>query len=794
MYDVIVIGGGLGGLSAALKLVQKGKKVALFEKHFMPGGYATNFKRKDKDGNLYTFDVALHGMGGLIPGNPFYNILESIEIINKVEFLRKEEAGTIFDGKELIDIPDTFEGYYDHLVRRYPEYESGIKKIFDEAYELKRQLISGNPPVLFQKLQGITLYDYIKSYVNDEKFIEEFCFLWLYYGLPPKKLNALFYMLAWVSYHIGGTFYVKGGAGKLSDTFADLIKANGGDIFLSSEVINIDVEGSKVKAIYTKSGRIEAEKFIFACDPNEVIKLMDSNNTTVNKYKENLDKKKVGISLTQLYIGLDCKSTEVGITKADYFIKKADHETCYSNILKGNYKESSFGITSYDMMDKDLNKAVGVIVIVVGDHINTWPEYKSKHYKDKKAEVTEQLLELIDEYFPKVRDHIKVLELGTPHTMKRYTNNSEGAVYGWEQNITQGGYNRLSSKTDFSNVYLAGAWTNPGGGFEGAITGGVFTAERILKEESKMSVKSNDLLEKPDMSLKSFLIGMTANINKKKVSKDINIIYEFNFDNKDKYYIEIKNRKAKLLTDNKGRESDVIINTSFEVWYNIAFGNIEGRDALFDGFLTVEGSGELFMKIPEFFNTDTLGQKSEEKKKLNPLLWLTITLVPWIVTSIITNKFHIKGDIISLLAILYTILIITFIKPKQFKVITKLESLTLITFSLYGLVYIFDGAIFYNMSNWILDVILIISFLISSLIRKPLTEDYSKEAYSEKMIRTKLFKDINIHLTVLWFIVFTCQFIIKIFVPDPWNYFGEILAVIGLLISYFYPKIILGGE
>ena len=115
-YDVIVVGGGLAGLSSALKLSKNGKKVAVFEKHYMIGGYATNFKRKDKDGNLYVFDVALHGIGGLLPDNIFYNHMKGIDMIDKVEFLRKSETATIFSKNEEIDIPDDFEEYLNLLV------------------------------------------------------------------------------------------------------------------------------------------------------------------------------------------------------------------------------------------------------------------------------------------------------------------------------------------------------------------------------------------------------------------------------------------------------------------------------------------------------------------------------------------------------------------------------------------------------------------------------------------------------------------------------------------------------
>lgn len=793
-YDVIVIGGGVAGLASALKLAQSGKRIAVFEKHFMAGGYATNFKRRDKDGNTYIFDVALHGIGGLLPGNAFYNHMNEIGMIDKLNFLRKKETGTIYSDGIEIDVPDTFEEYREHLVNRYSNYKEEIFELFNEIYNLKEEMESGKPPLVYQKMQNISLYDYLKSYVDDDKFIEEFSFLWLYYGLPPKKLNALFYMLAWISYHIGGTFYIEGGAGKLSDTFVEEIKRNGGEVFLSNEITKINSEDRTITSICTKKGdKYEAEKFIFACDPNHLLNLMDNKNEAVIKYKKKLDNQDIGISLSQLYIGLDCKTTEVGITKADYFISNGiSHEDAYINMINGDYSKSMWGLTSYDVLDPNLNKDIGVFVVVFGDHIKNWPEYKSDEYKRKKEEVTSEILNKIYEKFPKVKEHIKILELGTPHTMKRYTNNTNGAVYGWEQNIEQGGFNRLSNKSDFSNVFLSGAWTNPGGGFEGAITGGILTAERILREESKIknNIKSNndDLIE-PDMLLNQFMIGMTANFNKDTVSKDDNFLLEFVFDDNDIYYIEIKNKRAKLLKNRIDKKSDVIINTSYKVWYNIAFNGLDGKGAMFDGKLSVLGNVDIFMNIPEYFSTNSLYNESKvEKKKLNTIFWLVLTLVPWIVSGIV-KEFYSDGITISLFSILYTALVIMFIKPKQFKEITMLEGLTFISFALYGILYRLNLMKFELLNDYILELILILAFFISAIVKKPITSDYSKQSYTERMIRTNLFTNINIHITLLWAIIFSIQLIFKLTLSEPWSNFGQILSVFGLIISYYYPKI-----
>ncbi|SCJ93707.1 Dehydrosqualene desaturase [uncultured Clostridium sp.] len=811
-YDVIVVGGGLAGLSSALKLSQNGKKVAIFEKHHMIGGYATNFKRKDKDGNLYIFDVALHGIGGLLPDNAFYNHMKDINMINKVEFLRKSEAATIFNNNNEIDIPDDFEEYLYLLINKYEHCEEGIRKLFCEINELNLELKSRKIPMLYQKLQNISLYDYLKSFNLDDELINDFGFLWLYYGLPPKKINALYYILAWISYHIGGTFYVKGGAGKLSDTFEKEIKVNGGDIYLSSEIVKVDVKGKKVTTIHTKNGEeYTADKFIVACDPIHFTNLISDNNEVVKSYRNKLINRDIGISLSQLYIGLDCKTTEVGINKSDYIINTVNHEESYESALRGDYSNTSYGITSYDILDPDLNKDVGVFVVVVGDHIKNWPSYKSDEYKTKKEEVKEELLKLVYERFPKVKDHIKVLELGTPHTMKRYTNNSQGAVYGFEQNVKQGGFNRLSNKSDFNNVYLAGSWTNPGGGFEGAITGGILTADRLLREEKIALDKSvevteeNDDLVVPDMEISTFMIGMTANFDSKTVAREEKILLEFIFDDKWTYYIQIKNKKAKLLCKNPGDKIDVTIRTSYKVWFNIAFCGLDGKGAMFDGKLSVLGSPDIFLKIPKYFSTSSLSNvyKNEisngkletnnenlkdDINKINILLWLTLTLMPWIVTDII-SRYYMDGSVIALGSILYTAVLMLLIKPNRFKSVTKLEGITFITFSIYGLTYNLIPEVFEMKGKYIINIVLILTFFISALIKKPITEDYSKEAYNERMVSTKLFKKININLTLLWAAIFLIQLIIKVLVVGPLNSISQLLAIIGLIISYYYPKL-----
>lgn len=788
-YDVVIIGGGLGGLSAGLKLSNEGKKVAILEKHHLIGGYSTNFRRKDKEGNFYNFDVALHGIGGIRKENAFnIHLGENLGILDDIEFLEKPETATIItkNGEEN-DIPSNFEDYKNYFIKRFEDEKENIERLFDFLFAVKEDMKevardSKRMPKYTNYLQSITLDEFLREYTQNEDLIEEFSFLWLYYGLPQKELNASFYILPWISYHIGGTYYVRGGGGNLSEIFANKIKENGSDIFLSSEVVDVDVENDKIVCVKTKKDKIfMADKFILACDPKVIFSMIKNKNENIQNYVDKMNSFENSISLTQLYLGLDVNSKDLGMTKGDYFIKVSDNQNTYEAIKNGDYENMDFGITCYDVLDPKFNdEGKGVITIIVGDLISNWPEYKTEEYKERKKEISDILIAKAEKVFPNIKEHIKVMELGTPHTMKRYTNNSEGAVYGWAQNDTQGGFDRLAFKTCLKNTYLAGAWTHPGGGFEGAITSGVICGEKVLREKEEKNE------EKPKkeitMDLSTFMLGMASNLNKE-VAKGEDLVYCFDFEGYEKHYMAIKNQKAKV-SKTKPEKLDVTVKTTYQTWYEIAFEGKNGADAFLDGKVKIEGSPEAFMKLQTLFDTSSPQKKEKKQRTLNSIVGVNLALLPWILYWVLENTLNPVA--ISLLATLSTVTFVNIIKPK--KELDLLETVSLVVFSAYGALSVINIELFEKLSLYLVDFSLIFAFLFSVLINKPITGDYAKLEYSKEVSNTKLFLEMNMFLSGMWAIIFSLNFLVKVVLPSPINNVAYLLIIVGLVISYIYPK------
>ena len=215
-FDVIVLGSGIAGLTCASRLSKLGFKVGVFEKHHIPGGYATNFKRHG-----YNFDVSLHGIGALDEGGNTYNILNHCGVIDKITPIKNDIAYSVPYKDKLIHVPNDLTLYKNLLFELFPNEVKNINRLFNDIYKFKsgfeKLILNKNSSILkklntdclmFIRWSEKTTDEVVRSYIDNDDFIYIFTSLWPYYGLPPKQLSALYYFIPWISYHIYGKYYI----------------------------------------------------------------------------------------------------------------------------------------------------------------------------------------------------------------------------------------------------------------------------------------------------------------------------------------------------------------------------------------------------------------------------------------------------------------------------------------------------------------------------------------------------------------------------------------------------------
>ncbi|HSW60591.1 MAG TPA: FAD-dependent oxidoreductase [bacterium] len=504
-YDVTIIGSGIGGLTCALELARNGYSVCVLEKHNQPGGYAHSFKRGG-----FEFDVSLHHIGGLSKGKSIHGVLKTLGVLDKIGFTKKKNILSVRfpDGvKTIPNKPGAFESF---LISEFPHEKDNIISLIAHLKDLRWHIIGGwiDPDfdvpmekLLTKDYLDKTFHELVTKFVRDEKLIAYLSQFWLLIGLPPKLVNATFSTCVFNSHFLEETYDIDGGGAALSKAYVARLIELGSKVMLNSEVSKIIVENGKATGVILNNGTvINSDMVISNTDPYQTFSKLVSKEYTSDIFRFRLEKMEKSVSLFTLYLGLDCKPSELGIPDTTFFYNHSyEPLKGYANILKGNVETTDWCCTNYE--NSLINKAPKghfVLTFVEVTPTADWLSMDKESYKKRKSEVFDTLLNKYNKCFPGLKDHIKVMEFATPRTMNRYSSNEGGSVYGLAQTVEQSASKRLRNITPVENLYLTGAWTWSGGGYEGAIMSGIQTSASIKK---KWGTKNNALPIKVKMDI-----------------------------------------------------------------------------------------------------------------------------------------------------------------------------------------------------------------------------------------------------------------------------------------------------
>lgn len=475
-YDIIIIGAGLGGLTAGAKLAKEGRKVLVIEQHNRPGGCATTFQRGD-----FTLEVGLHEMDGPSARDMKTKIFNDLDVFKNVEFLPLPEFYRFKNGRYNVTMPHESEIAINILSNLFPHETEGIKAYFNQIL---------NP---IKKLPGTETADISVGEFLDSIIKNEYLKLILlgnlgYFHDDPYSLSLAYYSIAQGSYFNNGASFIKGGSQKLSDHLAGYIKDHNGEVLLNHVVTGIQTRCGKVIGVtYKKKHNSEsyealAEEVIANNAMPNVADLLPGETSL--ELKNELKDIKIGASLLTVYFGFNKPLNDLGNKFYSTFIYD-DSVKCLSDILKNNREDffkRSFTFVDYSQIDSGLapaGKSVGAVCCI--DYLSDWEGLEKKEYNSKKEQVAATFIERLEKIIPGIKNAIEYYEVGTPATVKRFTINPAGAVYGFAQTPSR---KIIDSFKSLNNLHFASAWGKTGGGFSGAIYGGYLCAFNILRKKT----------------------------------------------------------------------------------------------------------------------------------------------------------------------------------------------------------------------------------------------------------------------------------------------------------------------
>jgi phytoene dehydrogenase-like protein len=487
MKHVVIIGGGLGGLTSGAMLAKDGYRVTVLEQHVLPGGCATTFRRKGG----YRCEVGLHEMDGVYSSETVQGVFDYLDVYKNMEFVKPNEFFSHQSDRLSFDMPENVLDARSRLIERYPQEEKGIEQYFAlikvlhdqiEKIQKARWWEMALAPMIF-----FPLFRYSRTSVKEimEKFFEDEELKLLlntnvqYYHNKISELSILFHSVAQYSFYNGGGYFIKGGSQILSDHLVSIIKQHGGEVILGANVTSMETEAKRVASVtYERreaSHTLSADLVISNIAPAPTYALADV------AYEETKD---TSVSLLSIYIGFkhDLKSVYGQNPYTTFFFKEIDTIEKYDH-FNGSLEEQGFVFTDYSQIDSGLTpegKSFGVMCSV--DSLEEWEGLDEETYKAKKARIADRYLDALSQTYPDIREHIEFVEVGTARTMQHYLKTPGGTAYGFAPTTQQAFRIPQVHSKRLRNLYFASSWVI-GGGFSAAIIAASMCRDVILKKE-----------------------------------------------------------------------------------------------------------------------------------------------------------------------------------------------------------------------------------------------------------------------------------------------------------------------
>ncbi len=499
-YDAIVVGAGLGGLAAATTMAHNGLRVLLLERHNVPGGYATSFVRgRAAGGQPYEFEVALHELSGIGPpearGN-VYRVLEHLGVADKVEFLHVPNLyRAVFpdpspgSGQGLdITLPVGQEAFEARLAEAFPHEAKGIQRFMQRVFafgreyarylRVRRRMHPVTVPFRFPnfvRYLPTTWAQVLDRDVRDPAARAVLSQYWGYVGLPPSRISFVYMASTLAAYVRRGAAFPKGRSQALSNAFLSTFEALGGEVRLNCGVQRITTSSGRVTGIVTEAEEtFTADWIVSNADPISTCRDLIDSDAVPASFFTKLRSSQVAASTINVYLGVARPSQDLGLTEHEIFVNgDYDFERHYER-MKTIAPPESIAVTCYNAVYPDISPpGTSIVVLTALSYGEPWYGVPPTQYVDTKNRIADAMIDVAEGVAPGLREHTEVVEVSTPLTNMRYASTMGGSIYGFSQPPRDNMLWRMGYKGPLAGLYFAGAWTQPGGGFEPAMMSGV---------------------------------------------------------------------------------------------------------------------------------------------------------------------------------------------------------------------------------------------------------------------------------------------------------------------------------
>ena len=485
---IVIIGGGVAGLSAGIYARINGFDTEIIEMHSITGGQCTAWERKG-----YRFDYCLHWLVGTRSG-PFHDIWLETNVINdQVKIIDHEIHTKIFaeDGTDFT-IYTNIDRWEKYLCEIAPEDSKSISKMCNDMRKTSILEPYSNPPglrrwsdsisSLFQMLPLIILFTKygkktFREYIGQLNFKNPALVFFFDNLFSAHDFSALAFimMLAWFNKKNAG--YLLGGSKPMTQRMTEKYIKLAGVLTTHKKVKKIIVEDNLAKGVLMDDGsKISADYVISAADGHSTIFEMLEGKYLSEKIKKAYDSWELFNPIVQVSFGINSE------IKTDFPVQS----WLAKNIRIGMTKtDQGFSIMNYCFDPSMAPPGKTVIVIRYESQWDLWKDLKEEEYLKEKQQIENDARLLLEKHIPEVSGKIEVIDVATPLTDVRYTGVWKGSYEGFLPSSKNLMSNLKPILPGLNGFYMAGQWLAPGGGLPPAGQTGKWAIQLICKKEKK---------------------------------------------------------------------------------------------------------------------------------------------------------------------------------------------------------------------------------------------------------------------------------------------------------------------
>lgn len=488
---LIIIGGGIAGLSAGCYLQMNGFETEIYELHGVPGGLCCAWERQG-----YTIDGCIHWLVGSSPSDRFYKLWNELIDMKQVTFVNHDEYIRVEDEQgNCIRVFTDVKRLEKEMLAKAPEDRQVIREFTRAVRKFTRFAVPiDKAPEIYGPFDGLKLMIKFLPFMRSVnrwmrisaaeyaarcrnpllKKTFELMFM------PKMSMLFLVFTMAWM--HARSAGYPVGGSLPFARLIEKRYRELGGKIHYRSKVKKILTTDDCASGIQLESGDIkEADIVISAADGYYTIfEMLEGKyiNDTIKNYYNNFE---IFPSYVQVSLGVartfEDESHVQFFPLAEPLVIDDTSSDDYMNVQIFNFDPSlaAPGKTVLNCMFST-------------DNYLYWSELREKdlpRYKKEKQRIAEAVIDILERKFGNIKSKIEMADVSTPATVIRYTNNWQGSFEGWQLTPRMGLRRMNKTLPGLRRFYMIGQWVEPGGGLPSALLSGRNVTQIICKNERK---------------------------------------------------------------------------------------------------------------------------------------------------------------------------------------------------------------------------------------------------------------------------------------------------------------------